>query len=185
MFEPKRALIQQRQVGLDAPDMVSAIQASLVQNADLLFVGEIRDLDTLAACLTAPESGRLVLTQLHQPTPEAAVRRITELAPAEAGPTLAGSCPGTCGSSRLRCCCRARTVPGQCRLMEYWFRTIRSDGRSWKAERCMSLAGRFPPAAERWPRMLLGCGMRVSYQQNAAREALEVIESNDPCEGKS
>jgi twitching motility protein PilT len=88
VFEPKRALIQQRQVGLDAPDMVSAIHASLIQNADVLFVGEIRDLDTLAACLTAPENGRLVLTQLHQPSPEAAVRRIMELAPDEAAPML-------------------------------------------------------------------------------------------------
>jgi len=88
VFEPKRALIQQRQVGLDAPDATSAIHASLIQNADVLFLGEIRDLDTLAASLSAPENGKLVLTQLHQPTPERAVRKVLELATQEAAPTL-------------------------------------------------------------------------------------------------
>jgi twitching motility protein PilT len=88
VFEPKRALIQQRQVGLDAPDAASAIHASIIQNADVLFIGEIRDLDALAACLSAPENGKLVLTQLHQPTPEMAVRRVMELATQEAAPTL-------------------------------------------------------------------------------------------------
>jgi twitching motility protein PilT len=50
---------------------------------DVLFVGEIRDVDVLTDCLTAPESGRLVITQLHQASPEAAVRRVMQLVPEE------------------------------------------------------------------------------------------------------
>jgi twitching motility protein PilT len=83
MFEPKRALIQRRNVGLDAPDMESAIHSALVQDVDVLFIGELRDPESLATCLLAPEHGRRVLTQLHQPAPEAAIRRIVELQPDE------------------------------------------------------------------------------------------------------
>ncbi|GMU22927.1 MAG: twitching motility protein PilT [Phycisphaerae bacterium] len=83
MFEPKRALIQRRNVGLDAPDMQSAIHSALVQDVDVLFIGELRDPESLASCLLAPEHGRRVITQLHQPAPESAIRRIVELQPDE------------------------------------------------------------------------------------------------------
>ena len=83
ILEGKRSLLQVRQVGADAPDMVAAIGSALAQDADVLFVGEIRDVETLDACLASADSGRLVVTQLHQPTPEAAVRRMIELHPEE------------------------------------------------------------------------------------------------------
>jgi len=79
MLESKRGLIQQCQVGVDVPDMLSGIQAALLQGADVLFVGEIRDLDVLQACLRTAEAGRLVVTQLHQQTPESALRRVIDL----------------------------------------------------------------------------------------------------------
>ena len=87
-FEAKRAVVQRRQIGVDAPDMETAIASAILQDVDVLFVGEIRDADVLAACVTAPESGRLVITQLHQPSPEAALRRMIELFPADSARQL-------------------------------------------------------------------------------------------------
>lgn len=80
-IEPKRSLVQQRQVGADAPDMLGAIYSALLQGADVLFVGEIREPEILQVCLNAAETGYLVLTQLHQPTPEAAIRLMIDRQP--------------------------------------------------------------------------------------------------------
>lgn len=79
LLEPKRALLQHRQVGVDAPDMAEALASALSQEPDVLFVTEIRDAETLGVCLAAADAGRLVITQLHQPTAEAAVRRMIDL----------------------------------------------------------------------------------------------------------
>jgi twitching motility protein PilT len=94
-FEPKRALIQQRQVGADAPDMLSAIHSALLQSPDVLFVSEIRDVEVLQACVSAAEAGHLVLIQLHQATPQAAVSRIIELQPEDLRPAFRRAVAGT------------------------------------------------------------------------------------------
>lgn len=86
LFEPKRCLVQQRQVGVDAPDILSAIRAALLQSADVLFIGEISDPEALPVCLSAAETGLFTLLQLHQPSPEAAISLMIELQEASLRP---------------------------------------------------------------------------------------------------
>ena len=79
MHIPARtAIVQQREIGIDVPDCIGGIQASLAQGADVLMVGEIRTAQELEACIRVGDLGRLVVTQLHVPTPEGAVARMIE-----------------------------------------------------------------------------------------------------------
>jgi twitching motility protein PilT len=88
LLEPKQALIQQRQVGLDVPDFLAGIVAARRQDLDVLYMGEVRSIEVLNAAVAAAETGHLVLLPLHQPTPEAALRRIIELQPPETRDTF-------------------------------------------------------------------------------------------------
>jgi len=63
-LEPKRAIVQQREVGLDVPDAASGIRAAMKQGADFLFVPEINGFEELLACVTAAERGVMVITCL-------------------------------------------------------------------------------------------------------------------------
>lgn len=106
VLEPKRALLTQRRVGVDAPDMVSALGSGLLCDPDVLYAAEIRDVESLSACLSAADAGRLVVTQLHQPTPAAAIRRIVDLHPADLRPTVRETLART-----LRCVVTQRLLP--------------------------------------------------------------------------
>jgi twitching motility protein PilT len=106
VLEPQQALVQERQIGVDAPDMISGIQSAVLQGADVLFVGEIRDLEVFQACLRTAETGCLVLTQLHQPTPQAALERMLSLYPEEVRSAVRASLANVlCGvvAQRLLC----------------------------------------------------------------------------------
>ncbi|MHC4108917.1 MAG: ATPase, T2SS/T4P/T4SS family [Planctomycetota bacterium] len=72
------AIVQQREIGIDIPDCIGGIRASVAQGADVLMVGEIRSAQDLEACIRVGYLGRLVITQLHVPTPEGAVARMIQ-----------------------------------------------------------------------------------------------------------
>jgi twitching motility protein PilT len=76
---PQEAIVQQREIGIDVSDCLNGIQASIAQGADVLMVGEIRSVQDLEACIRVGSLGRLVITQLHVPTPEGAIERMIEL----------------------------------------------------------------------------------------------------------
>lgn len=79
---PKRALVQQRELGVDAPDAVSAIRAAITQGCDLLFLSEVRSLEQLEACIAAAETGHLVITVFNlQATPREIIMRMIEAFP--------------------------------------------------------------------------------------------------------
>lgn len=78
---PKNAIIRQREVGLDVPDTVSGISAALKQDADVIFVSEIKNMEELQACISAAENGHLVIIVLYASTPEHAVRKMMDLFP--------------------------------------------------------------------------------------------------------
>jgi len=84
-FTPRKAIIQQREVGVDVPDGLAGIRASIRQDADVLFVNQIRMVEELEACLAAAESGELVIVVLHvAATQEGAVQRLVEAFPEDA-----------------------------------------------------------------------------------------------------
>jgi len=67
LFENKRSLVIQREVGSDTHSYSEALVAALRQDPDVIMLGEVRDAATAAICLKAAETGHLVITTLHTP----------------------------------------------------------------------------------------------------------------------
>ncbi len=76
-----RALVNQREVGLDTCSFAEALRAALRQDPDVILVGEMRDLETMAIALTAAETGHLVLSSLHTSGAAQTVERIVDAFP--------------------------------------------------------------------------------------------------------
>src|SRR4030088_3421031 len=77
----KKCLVNQREVGSDAPSFGDALKAALRQDPDVILVGEMRDLETIATAITAAETGHLVFATLHtQDTPQT-IDRIIDVFP--------------------------------------------------------------------------------------------------------
>lgn len=73
--------IEQREVGSDVPDFASGLRHVLRQDPDVILVGEMRDLETTSAAITAAETGHLVLSTLHTSSAPQTIERITDIYP--------------------------------------------------------------------------------------------------------
>jgi len=78
---PKKALIQQREVGVDIPDIVTGLRTAMYLDPDVIMVGEVKNFAELEACITAAGLGHLVFVQMHSGTPEDAIRDIIDVLP--------------------------------------------------------------------------------------------------------
>lgn len=83
IFEPKKAMIDQREVGVDTPDFHTALWGAFRQDADVIMVGEMREPETIATAVTAAETGHLVMSTLHTNTASQTVDRIIDSFPAD------------------------------------------------------------------------------------------------------
>jgi twitching motility protein PilT len=83
-----RSVIEQVEVGTDAPDFPTALRAALRQAPDVLVVGEMRDPESMAIAVSAAETGHLVLSTLHTTDVASAVSRISDSFPAERQNTI-------------------------------------------------------------------------------------------------
>lgn len=83
IFEPKKAIIDQREVKLDTPDFHTALHGVFRQDADIVMIGEMRDPETVSTAVTAAETGHLVLSTLHTNTAGQTVDRIIDSFPAD------------------------------------------------------------------------------------------------------
>jgi len=79
----KRCVVNQREIGADAPDFSLALRAALRQDPDVILVGEMRDLETISTALTAAETGHLVFATLHTQSTSQTVDRIIDVFPSE------------------------------------------------------------------------------------------------------
>jgi twitching motility protein PilT len=77
----RNSVIEQIEVGSDAPDFASSVRSILRQNPDVILVGEMRDPETISTVLTAAETGHLVLSTLHTNDTSQAVSRILDSFP--------------------------------------------------------------------------------------------------------
>jgi twitching motility protein PilT len=75
------ASIEQREIGVDTADFGSAMRAAMRQDPDVILVGEMRDEETVAAALSAAETGHLVLSTLHTIDATETVNRIVDFFP--------------------------------------------------------------------------------------------------------
>jgi twitching motility protein PilT len=79
---PKRSLVTQREVGEDVPSFAEAMRRVLRQDPDVIMLGEMRDLETIGAAVSAAETGHLVLATLHTIGSATTVSRIIDVFPA-------------------------------------------------------------------------------------------------------
>jgi twitching motility protein PilT len=80
-FAARRCLIHQRELGTHIPTFAHGLRAALREAPDVILLGELRDRDTLAAALTAAETGHLVLATLHAPSAIGAIDRVIDAFP--------------------------------------------------------------------------------------------------------
>jgi twitching motility protein PilT len=79
LIKPKLSIVSQREVGHDTLSFPSALRSSLRQDPNVVFVGEMRDLDTIQAALTIAETGHLVFSTLHTNSAAQTVDRIIDV----------------------------------------------------------------------------------------------------------
>jgi twitching motility protein PilT len=82
-FVSNKCSIEQREVGSDVPSFASGLRHVLRQDPDTILVGEMRDLETVAAAITAAETGHLVFSTLHTVNAPQTIERIIDVYPAD------------------------------------------------------------------------------------------------------
>jgi twitching motility protein PilT len=114
MHRHKRCIVNQREIGTDASGFGAALRAALRQDPDVILVGEMRDLETIATALTAAETGHLVFGTLHTQSASSTIDRIIDVFPGEQQDQIraqiAGSLQGVVTQSLLP------TADGQSRV---------------------------------------------------------------------
>ena len=84
----KKSVIEQVEIGVDAPDFPTALRAALRQAPDVIVIGEMRDPETMRIALAAAETGHLVLSTLHTTDVASTVSRIADSFPVERQNTI-------------------------------------------------------------------------------------------------
>ncbi|HYW79171.1 MAG TPA: type IV pilus twitching motility protein PilT, partial [Thermoguttaceae bacterium] len=77
----KKSTVNQREVGIDVPNFAEAIRRALRQDPDVILVGELRDLETIEAAITAAETGHVVFGTLHTSSAAGTINRIIDVFP--------------------------------------------------------------------------------------------------------
>jgi twitching motility protein PilU len=90
LFQSKRSVVNQREVGRDTEDLHIALKNALRQAPDAILIGEIRDRETMTAAISYSLSGHLVLATLHGNNSYHALNRVLSFYPPESRPALLG-----------------------------------------------------------------------------------------------
>lgn len=81
VYSPKKCIISQREVGEDTTSFANALKHVLRQDPDVILIGEMRDLETMQAAITAAETGHLVFSTLHTTSASQTIDRIIDVFP--------------------------------------------------------------------------------------------------------
>jgi twitching motility protein PilT len=82
-FQSAKSCIEQREIGADCPNFESGLRHALRQDPDVILVGEMRDLETTSAAITAAETGHLVFSTLHTVNAPQTIERIIDIYPSD------------------------------------------------------------------------------------------------------
>jgi twitching motility protein PilT len=88
IYQPKKALVNQREVGADTDSFINALKYILRQDPDVVLIGEMRDLETIQAAITTAETGHLVLATLHTNSAVQTIDRIIDVFPPHHQPQI-------------------------------------------------------------------------------------------------
>ncbi len=106
-FTPKKAVISQREIGIDVPDYTEALRVAVRQDPDCILIGEMRDRETMLAGIQAAETGHLVFGSLHVSDVQQTFSRILEFFPQSQHPFIRSSL-----SNSLRAIMCQKLLPG-------------------------------------------------------------------------
>jgi len=84
----EKSVVEQREVGSDTLSFAESLRRCLRQDPDVILIGEMRDLETIATAITAAETGHLVLATLHTPDAPGAVDRCIDVFPSHQQPQI-------------------------------------------------------------------------------------------------
>jgi twitching motility protein PilT len=84
----RKSIVEQVEIGADAPDFPTALRAAMRQAPDVLVVGEMRDPETMRIALAAAETGHLVFSTVHTSDAASTVSRVADSFPLERQPTI-------------------------------------------------------------------------------------------------
>jgi twitching motility protein PilT len=82
LHENKRSVVEQREIGVDAPSFSAGLRSALRQDPDVVLIGELRDLESIQIGLTVAETGHLVFGTLHTNDAAQAIHRLVDVFPA-------------------------------------------------------------------------------------------------------
>ncbi len=105
-FTPKKSIISQRELGIDVENFASALKYVVRQDPDVIFIGEMRDHDTIIAAIQAAETGHLVFATLHSADTMQAFGRMLEFFPQHERGFIRSSL-----SNSLLAICAQRLIP--------------------------------------------------------------------------
>src|SRR5215208_4147040 len=115
-FVSNKCAIEQREVGADVPTFASGLKHSLRQDPDVILVGEMRDLETVGAAITAAETGHLVFSTLHTVNAPQTIERIIDVYPADEQnqirSMLANTLQAVISQTLFRRCDQPGMIPG-------------------------------------------------------------------------
>lgn len=81
VFEDKKSIVEQRELGFDTPSYLDALKHFMYQSPDVIFIGNIRDMETMTAAMNAAETGQLVVSTIHSINAIQTVDRIVNFYP--------------------------------------------------------------------------------------------------------
>jgi twitching motility protein PilT len=121
IFEDKKALINQREIGLDSDSFSGALRYALREDPDVILMGEMRDAETVATGLTAAETGHLVFGTLHASSAPQVIGRLLDLFPGDRQvqirKSLVFNLRAVICQKLLRCCREGRARVAACEVM--------------------------------------------------------------------
>jgi twitching motility protein PilT len=89
LFKNKNSVISQREVGVDTGSFTSGLRAAMRQDPDVIFIGEMRDRETVEIALKAAETGHLIISSIHTPDAQRTIGRLFGFFPVEEHGTIA------------------------------------------------------------------------------------------------
>ncbi len=120
----KRCRFSQREVGADTESFSAALRAAIRQDADVILVGEMRDLDTIALALTAAEMGAVVFGTLHTNGAANTIDRLIDAFPAEEQSQIRTTLSESLAAVVSQLLLRTADGSGRCAAVEILLRTV-------------------------------------------------------------
>ena len=146
-FSSARSLIHQREVGSDTKDFASGLRAALREDPDVIGVGELRDLETIAIAVTAAETGHLVFATLHTRSAVETVNRMVDVFPEQQQMQirvqLAGSLQAVVSQQLITASQGGRTAAFEIMIVTPALRNLIREGKTQHMESYLQTGGRY------------------------------------------